>query len=339
MQAAFIREIRTVEIGELQRPVPRGDELLIEIEAVGICGSDLHYYLEGAIGAQVVEQGFVPGHEFAGRVLAGSSGDHGIAAGTLVAVDPATPCGTCEWCHRGHVNLCPNVVFKGAPPHQGAMAGVIAVRPEALFPVPDGFDATDAAMLEPLGVAVHAIDLAKPRLLGTCAVIGCGAIGLLALQVARVAGVGTMIGVEPVAERRAAALELGADAAVACMAEPRRRPAAVVSISCSRRRIGRGLPARGRGGTDRRPLRADRHPRRGPLRACRLPGPSQGSVGQVRAAHGPRLSPGHRVVRRGRVNVRRLATHHFPLDRAADAFAMQAAREGGIVKAILHPGG
>jgi L-iditol 2-dehydrogenase len=339
MQAAFIRGIRSVEIGELQRPVPRDGELLVEVEAVGICGSDLHYYLEGAIGAQVVEQGFVPGHEFAGRVVDGSTGDHGIAAGTLVAVDPATPCGTCEWCRRGHVNLCPNVIFKGAPPHQGAMAKLIAVRPDALFPMPDGFDATDGAMLEPLGVAVHAIDLAKPRLLESCAVIGCGAIGLLTLQVAKAAGVGIMIGVEPVAERRAVALELGADAAVATVAELENltdgrgvdlmleatdRPEGF-QLAAEAARIGGRCVFIGIPEGDRYAFAASLARRKGlSVKFARR-------MGHVY----PRAIE---LVRRGRVNVRRIATHHFPLVHAAEAFALQAARENGIVKAILHPG-
>ncbi len=340
MQAAFIRGIRTVEIGEMQRPVPREDELLVQVEAVGICGSDLHYYLEGSIGAQVVVEGFVPGHEFAGRVVDAGAGDLGIAPGTLVAVDPATPCGRCEWCHRGHVNLCPNVVFKGAPPHQGAMAGFIAVRPDALFPVPESFDATDAAMLEPLGVAVHAIDLAKPRLLETCAVIGCGAIGLLTLQVAKAVGVGRTIAVEPVADRRKAALELGADAAVSTTAElldltdgrgvdlvleATDRPEAF-ELAAETARIGGRCVLIGIPEGDRYALSASLARRKGlTVKFARR-------MGHVY----PRAIE---LVRRGQVDVRRLATHHFPLERAPDAFAMQAARADGIIKAILQPGG
>jgi L-iditol 2-dehydrogenase len=340
VQAAFIRGIRDVTMGELQEPVPGPDELLIAVEAVGICGSDLHYYLEGAIGQQVIEGGFVPGHEFAGRIVDERAERFGLAPGALVAVDPATPCGRCEWCHRGHVNLCPHVVFKGAPPHLGAMTGLITAKPEALFPVPDGFDATDAAMLEPLGVAVHAVDLARPRLLESCAVIGCGAIGLLVLQVARVAGVGETIAVEPHPDRRATALELGADRAVASVAELLELTAGRgvdLVLECTDVREGFQLAAEAAriGGRvvlvgipegDGYALQASLARRKGlSVRFSRR-------MGHVY----PRAIE---LVRRGRVDVRRLATHHFPLAAAPAAFAQQAERSGGIIKGILHPDG
>jgi L-iditol 2-dehydrogenase len=339
VQAAFIRGIRDVAVGEIGRPEPGEGELLIAVEAVGICGSDLHYYLEGAIGQQVIEGGFVPGHEFAGRVVDDGAARFGFAPGQLVAVDPATACGRCEWCHRGHVNLCPNVVFKGAPPHTGAMVELIAAKPEALFAVPEGFDATDAAMLEPLGVAVHAVDLARPRLYESCAVIGCGAIGLLTLQVAKVAGVGETIAVEPHPDRRALALELGADRAVSSVAELQEltsgRGVDLVleatdvcqgfQLAAEAARIGGRVVLVGIPEGDGYALQASLARRKG------LGVKFSRRMGHVY----PRAIE---LVRRGRVDVKRLATHHFPLSAAPEAFAQQAGRTGGIVKGILHPG-
>jgi L-iditol 2-dehydrogenase len=338
MQAAFIRGIRNVAVGELPAPHPAEDELVIEVEAVGICGSDLHYYLEGAIGPQLVTGGFVPGHEFAGRIADPRAERFGLKPGMLVAVDPASPCGRCEWCHRGHVNLCPFVVFKGAPPHQGAMAGRISARPEALFLVPEGLDATDAAMLEPLGVAIHAIDLARPRLLESCAVVGCGAIGLLTLQVAKVAGVGETIAIEPVPERRATALELGADRAVGSVAELQELThgrgvdlvleatdvRAGFQLAAEAARIGGRIVLIGIPEGDSYALSASLARRKG------LSVKFSRRMGHVY----PRAVE---LVRTKRVEVRRIATHHFPLAAAAEAFAQQAARTGGIIKGILHP--
>jgi L-iditol 2-dehydrogenase len=340
LEAAFIRGIREVVVGEIAQPRAADDEVLIAVEAVGICGSDLHYYLEGAIGQQLIEAGgFVPGHEFAGRIADERAERYGLAPGTLVAVDPATPCGRCEWCQRGQVNLCPFVVFKGAPPHMGAMTRLIAARPEALFPVPDGFDATDAVMLEPLGVAVHAVDLARPRLLETCAVIGCGAIGLLGLQVAKVAGVGQTFAVEPLADRRELALALGADRAVGSVAE--------LSDATSGRGVDLVIEA-----TDvREGFQLAAEAARIGGRAVLVGIPEGDGYAPVQASLARRKGlsvkfsrrMGHvypraiELVRRGRVDVRRIATHHFPLARAAEAFARQAARADGIIKAILHP--
>lgn len=339
MEAAFIRGVREVAVGTIPPPEPGDGEILVEVEAVGICGSDLHYYLEGAIGEQVVDRsGFVPGHEFAGRVADERAERFGLAPGTLVAVDPASPCGRCEWCERGHVNLCPFVIFKGAPPHRGAMTRLVAARPEALFPMPPAFDATDAAMLEPLGVAIHAVDLAKPRLLESCAVLGCGAIGLLLLQVAKTAGVGETLAVEPVAERRQAALDLGADRAVGSAAElldatGGRGVDLVLEATDSREGFQLAAEAARIGGR------------------VVLVGIPEGNTYTLSASLARRKGlnvkfsrrMGHvypraiELVARGRVDVRRIATHHFPLTDAAEAFARQAARADGIIKAILHP--
>ncbi|MFO1036869.1 MAG: alcohol dehydrogenase catalytic domain-containing protein [Geminicoccaceae bacterium] len=338
MQAAFIEGIRKVVVGEVAEPRAGDDELLIEVDAVGICGSDIHYYLEGAIGAQIVKGGFLPGHEFAGRIVDGPAERHGLKIGELVAVDPATPCGRCEWCHQNHPNLCPHVVFKGAPPYTGAMTRLVTAKSEALFRVPEGFDATDAAMLEPLGVAVHAIDLARPRFVETCAIIGCGAIGLLILQCARAAGIGRIIGVEPVASRRELALELGADEAVGSagevagltkgrgvdlVIEATDRPEGF-QLSAEAARIGGRIVLVGIPEGDSYALQASLARRKG------LGVKFSRRMGHVY----PRAIE---LVRRGLVDVRRLATHHFPLAEAPQAFALQADRRDGVIKSILHP--
>ena len=172
MRAAYIHGVRDLRVGDKATPEPAANEVLLNVSAVGVCGSDLHYYKEGAIGSAVISQPFVPGHEFAGRVIEDRP-DLGLRAGQLVAVDPAKPCGHCEWCERGHVNLCPNVVFMGAPPTtHGAMTEQISAAPSQIFPVPDNFTDIQAVMLEPLGVAIHAMDLAKmKRVMETVAVL------------------------------------------------------------------------------------------------------------------------------------------------------------------------
>ena len=163
MRAAYIHGVRDLRVGDKATPEPAANEVLLNVSAVGVCGSDLHYYKEGGIGSAIISQPFVPGHEFAGRVIEDRP-DLGLLAGQLVAVDPAKPCGHCEWCERGQVNLCPNVEFMGAPPKtHGAMTEVISAAPSQIFPVPDNFTDIQAVMLEPLGVAIHAMDLAKMK--------------------------------------------------------------------------------------------------------------------------------------------------------------------------------
>src|SRR5207244_1367030 len=155
----------------------------------------------------------VLGHELAGMVTGDVAARTGLPDGTLVAVDPAQPCGTCEWCERGHTNLCPHVKFLGYAPSDGAMAEDVAVPVSALHPVPSSLDPADAVLLETLGVAIHALDLARVRLFETVAVLGCGPVGLLLLQLARLAGAGHVLAVDPVDYRARLARELGADEA------------------------------------------------------------------------------------------------------------------------------
>jgi L-iditol 2-dehydrogenase len=187
----------------------RPDEVLLDIAAVGLCGSDLHYYKDGGIGSALINSPFVPGHEFAGY-LCEDLEPLGLTRGSLVSVDPNRACGHCAWCAEGHPNLCPNVEFIGAPPFDGAMTQRMWVPASQIVPVPTSFDSLKAVMLEPLGVAIHAVDLAKPRLLERVALLGAGAIGLLVLQVLHAAGAGDILVVEPLEHRRRLATQLGA---------------------------------------------------------------------------------------------------------------------------------
>ena len=161
--------------------------------SLGICGSDLHYYKDGGIGAANIVEPFVPGHEFAARMV--EDDDHlGLRAGDLVSVDPAKPCGSCEWCKQAYHNLCPFVEFTGAPPLHGALTSRIAVSREQIYPIPQTFSVEQAVMLEPLGVAIHAVDLAKPSMFESVCMVGCGPIGLKIIQLLKLAGVSNIIG-------------------------------------------------------------------------------------------------------------------------------------------------
>jgi L-iditol 2-dehydrogenase len=175
-------------------------QVLLDVAAVGLCGSDLHYYKDGGIGSAVIQSPFVPGHEFAGYLC--EDLDEDLPRGSLVAVDPNKACGCCPWCREGHPNLCPNVEFIGAPPFDGAMTQRIWVPRSQIVPLPAGIDPLGAVMLEPLGVAIHAVDLAKPRLLERVALLGAGPIGLLILQVVRSSGAGEVLVVDPLDHRR-----------------------------------------------------------------------------------------------------------------------------------------
>jgi L-iditol 2-dehydrogenase len=218
-EALFLHGIRDARIGTHQPRAVQADDILIEVASVGICGSDLHYYKDGRIGSgQVIKDPFVPGHEFAGFICDDCE-ELGLKRGALVAVDPNKACGACPWCVAGHSNLCPKVEFIGAPPFHGAMTQSITVPRAQIVPLPSAFTPLQAVMTEPLGIAIHAVDLAKPRLLEQVTILGCGPIGLLILQVLKIAGAGEIIMVDPQAHRRKTASALGASKVAAGVLE------------------------------------------------------------------------------------------------------------------------
>ena len=136
MRAAVLHDVRDIRLDDIPRPVPPDGDILVQVKAVGVCGSDLHSYLEGSTTGRTKVVPYVLGHELAGIIPPEFAKQSGLAAGTLVAVDPARPCMNCEWCHRGHTNLCPHVRFLGYAPTNGALAEFVSVAPSALHPVP-----------------------------------------------------------------------------------------------------------------------------------------------------------------------------------------------------------
>ena len=196
---------RDIRLAEEPVPVPADGESLVRITAVGLCGSDLHWYDEGGIGDARITDPIVGGHEMAGVI------EGGPLDGVRVAVDPAIPCHHCDLCLQGHPNLCRNIVFAGHATRDGGLQRYLAWPTTRLHPLPDSLSDADGAMLEPLGVAVHAVDLGHIPLGGSVAVIGCGPIGLLLIQVARAAGAARVLAADPLAHRRVAAAQRGAD--------------------------------------------------------------------------------------------------------------------------------
>jgi len=210
MDALFLHSAFDARIGKLNLETLKEKHCVVRVAAVGLCGSDLHYYKDGGIGGAQIRSPFVPGHEFSGW-LEDDIPSLGLKRRTLVSVDPNKSCEECNQCKKGYPNLCPNVEFIGAPPFNGAMTERISVPISQIVPIPQSMTPAQGVMLEPLGVAIHAVDLAKPKLLETVAVLGCGPIGLLIIQVLRVSGVGSIIAIDPLEHRRNMAIKLGAN--------------------------------------------------------------------------------------------------------------------------------
>jgi L-iditol 2-dehydrogenase len=219
MLAARLYGPRDVRVDEIPLPpAPGPGEVLLRVRAVGVCGSDLHTYTDARIGDTRVQSPLVLGHEFGGEVLAvGPDTLDGLGAplmpGQRVAVDPATPCGHCEMCEAGHPNLCHRLHFCGLWPDDGALREQMIVQGHTCFPIPDAISDAEAALLEPLGVALHAVDLGKLKVARSVAVLGCGPIGLLIIRLARLSGADPLYAFDCFSWRAQAALAWGATAA------------------------------------------------------------------------------------------------------------------------------
>lgn len=201
------RDLRLVEEAI---PQPQPDEALLRVRAATVCHSDIHYYRDGRIGDTVSTVPLVLGHEFSAEVIELPPGTEGLAIGDLVAVEPAVSCGHCRYCREGNPNLCQHLLFAGTPPLDGALREYVTYRPEFLIPLPRGFTAEEGALLEPLGVAIYAWDLGALRVGESVAIVGCGPIGLLVVQLALIGGATQILAVEPLAYRRDMAAKLGA---------------------------------------------------------------------------------------------------------------------------------
>jgi L-iditol 2-dehydrogenase len=194
MWAARLYGAKDIRVEQIAAPrEPRAGEVAIRVKAVGVCGSDLHTYADGRIGDTAVQSPLVLGHEFGGVVEAvGAEAldglDQPLRVGQRVAVDPAVPCWRCEMCEAGHPNLCRRMHFCGLYPDDGALQETMIIQARTCFPVPDEVTDAGAALLEPLGVALHAADLAKIKLANSVAVLGCGPIGQMIIRLARMGG-------------------------------------------------------------------------------------------------------------------------------------------------------
>jgi L-iditol 2-dehydrogenase len=207
-----VKALRLHRAGDLvlhdeAEPQPLPGEALLRVTAVGVCGSDLHWFSDAGIGDAHLERPLILGHEFAGVVASGER------RGQRVAVDPCVTCGACEFCQEGNPNLCDLQRFAGHGLQDGALREYVAWPRQCLFAIPDTLSDADGVMLEPLGVAIHAVDLGHVKPGMTVGVFGCGPIGLLVLQVARAAGATTILVTEKLPHRLEAARSLGATAA------------------------------------------------------------------------------------------------------------------------------
>ena len=347
MLAARLHGPGDLRLDRVPRPGPPGrGQVLIRVRCTGICGSDLHSYADGRIGDTVVQSPLILGHEFSGLVEAvGPESLDGhfapLEPGTRVAVDPAQPCGHCELCEQGHPNLCRHLAFCGNHPYGGSLCEQLLMPAHSCFPGPRGLDAEAAAMLEPLGGALHALDLAGLRLGSSVAILGAGPIGLLTLQLARLAGADPVFVTDPLPWRLRRAGHWGGrpvpddreDVVARVLAETRGRgvdvaiEAAVggesVAQAAEMARLGGRVVLVGIPGDDQLVMKHSTARRK-----------ALTVVLSRRMKHCyPRAI---RLALEQRVDLAGLVSHRFPLRRAAEAFALNAAYRDEVVKVMIR---
>ena len=208
MRALRLHGPHDLRLHEEEDPVPQEGELLVQVTAVGLCGSDRHWLVEGEIGDASLERPLVLGHELCGIVASGDG------TGRRIALDPALPCEHCPTCHAGRQHLCPHQRFAGHGTTDGGLRSLLTWPEHLTVELPSTISDAEGALLEPLGVALHALDLGQVRPGTTAAVLGCGPIGLLLVQALAAAGVEVVLATDPLGHRRAAAARLGVGAAL-----------------------------------------------------------------------------------------------------------------------------
>lgn len=337
------RDMRVEDVPDL--PPPSAGHVLLRVTAVGVCGSDLHNYLDGRIGDTAVQSPLVLGHEFAGVIAALGDGAHDgdddpLHVGQRVAVDPATPCWRCEFCDAGHPNLCRRLHFCGLHPDDGSLRDMMLTEARNCYPIPDSISDAAGALLEPLGVAIHAVDLAKLRVAKSVAVIGCGPIGLLLIKLARLSGADPIYAFDSHAWRAEKAKAWGAtdaflsaDSPVATLARLTggRGVDVVFEAAWGGETIGQAAEMAALGGRvvlvgipseDTMTIKASLARRKGLtiMMSRRMKHTYPRAI---------RLAAG------GRLDLDDLISHRFPLERAPEAFALNVTYPTGLHKVVI----
>jgi L-iditol 2-dehydrogenase len=343
VKSALITGIRQLEIGDLPEPqLAHSHDVLLRVDAVGVCGSDIHYYTTGHIGAQWVKFPETIGHECAGTVVAARPGVTGLRVGQRVAVDPLMPCGECDQCLSGRVHTCRNQRFLGCPGEAaGALSEFLRVPARCCYPIPDSMDMAQAAMVEPFSIGLYAARMAGIRDGAKVAMLGAGPIGLCVLLAclgeARCAAYVTDL----LDERLRMAASCGAtwtgnphesdivaglgdrephgvDFVFECAGKQETLDQAVALLKPGGTVLIVGIPE------EERVSFMIHHLRRKEI-----------GIRNVRRQNGC-TEAAVRLISSGKVNVNPLVTHHFPLKETKAAFDLVTAYGDGVVKAMIH---
>lgn len=342
MKAAVLTGIGRIEICDLPRlSLQKATDVLLRVAAVGLCGSDIHYYREGRIGDQVVAYPFVAGHECSGVVEAIGSGVANLKPGDRVVVDPAIVCGTCDQCQAGRTNTCRHLLFLGTPGQlSGCLTEQVVVPGRNCHVLKEEMSFEEGVLVEPLSIAVHSFRLLDRFRPESMAVLGCGPIGLSVIFVAGAYGIRRIYATDKVEARVEAARPAGAcwsgnpdredivaevarlepklpEAVFECSGDPAALDQAVDLLRPGGRLMILGIPAQDRVSFDIHKLRRKEI--------------AIHNVRRQRHCFEEAMS----LIETKKIDVRFLVTHVFSLDEAAEAFDLAASYRDGVLKAVV----
>jgi L-iditol 2-dehydrogenase len=345
MKAVMLTGIRRMEPREVPDVrIANDTDVLLQVAAVGVCGSDVHYYTAGRIGSQVVKYPFTVGHEFCGTVIDGGARVTRVKPGALVAVDPAMPCGRCDQCRAGRRHTCRALKFLGCPGQaEGCMSERIVMPESCCYPVAQGTPPHRAALIEPLSIGLYSVRISVPMPGARIGILGCGPIGLSVLLPARGMGAAAVYATDRIDSRLEWARRAGADwagnpdrsdvvaeiaarepllldAVFECCGQQDALDQAVRLLKPGGKLVLVGIPEADRVSFDidllrRRELVVQNVRRQNECAAAALS-----------------------LVETGAIQPDFMVTHHFPLERAKEAFDLVSAYGGGVVKAMLYVG-
>ena len=329
-RAAVMPQLGTIEIQGVDYPQVGPRDVVVQVEAVGVCGSDTAYYKVGYIGDWVVDGPIILGHEAAGIVHEIGDGVTQVKVGDRVAIEPGTPCRDCRDCMAGRYHLCPDLKFLATPPYDGALVQYLGIDERNLFRIPDSMSYEEGALLEPLSVGIWACHRAGLEPGDDVLVTGAGPVGILAAQTARALGAASITLVDVSEFRLGLAAKLGFDVERSEVQTSREFD---VLIECS------GAPGVLAAGLRRLRTNGRAAMVGMPKQAVELPLSNLNSkeltIGLVnRYSH--TWPTAIALVASGRVDVKSIITHHFPLEGAEDAITL-AGRVPDSMKAVIHP--
>jgi len=345
MKSVVLTGLRAVELREEAMPRLQSDrDVLLRVNVVGVCGSDVHYYKSGRIGSQVVQYPFRVGHEFAATVAEAGPAVRRVRPGDRVAVDPAVACGRCDQCRAGRRHTCRTLRFLGCPGQvEGCLCEYVVMPAECCYPIKAATTFEQAALAEPLSIGVYALKLAGLRRGANIAILGSGPIGLSVLLPALKQGAAGVFVTDKIDARLAAAQRAGAtwggnpnrqdvvaavaaaqplllDAVFECCGQQDALDQAAELLKPGGKLMLVGIPE-----VDRISFSIDK------LRRKEL------CVQNVRRQN-ECVQPALDLVEKGGANVDFMATHRFPLEKTAEAFELVAAYADGVVKAMIRIG-